>query len=120
MPQPFAFILFVAIPTALTYTIGFLVMDYKSVLAEQHQQNQSPITHNAKGHQSHQVIIYQDSSDGCEGFRYLVFDLSKPAAIISFEDIAGKQSPDTTKDWELAASYMLKIHLKNVTQGSVI
>ena len=29
MPKPFVFILFVAILTALTYTIGFLVMDYK-------------------------------------------------------------------------------------------
>ena len=117
MPKPFVFILFVAILTALTYTIGFLVMDYKSVLAEQHQQNQSSITHDAKGHQSNHVIIFQDFSDGARDPGTLVFDLSKPAAIISFEDIAGKQSPDAAKVWEVGSKLFAQKTLKKCYTG---
>ena len=91
-------------------------MDYKSVLAEQHQQNQSSITHDAKGHQSH-TVIFQDSSDGARDPGTLVFDLSKPAAIISFDSIAGKQSPDAAKIWEVGSKLFAQKTLKKCYTG---
>jgi hypothetical protein len=55
-------------------------------LSEQ-QNNQTSIPHNAKGHESHQVIIFQNSSDGLKYTGMVTFSLSKPADIISFEEI---------------------------------
>ena len=78
----------IAILVGLTFTIGqLLVENDNSVLAQQEQKNQTSIQHNAKGHESHQVIIFQNSSDGLKYSRIVTFDLSKPADFISFEEI---------------------------------
>jgi hypothetical protein len=47
----------------------------------------------------------------------LVFDLSKPAAIISFDSIAGKQSPDAAKIWEFGSKLFAQKALKKCYTG---
>ncbi|MDQ4074302.1 MAG: hypothetical protein M3162_08380 [Thermoproteota archaeon] len=90
---------------------------------QQTQQNQSSVPHDAKGHESHQVIVFQNSSDGIRYSGTVTFNLSKPADVISFEDITGKQPPpppNTTKVWEVGSKqFVPKTLLKNVTSGSV-
>ena len=73
------------------------------VLAQQEQNNQTSIPHNAKGHESHQVIIFQNSSDGLKYTGMVTFSLSKPADVISFEEITDGQQPvnATKKIWEV-------------------
>jgi hypothetical protein len=66
------------------------------------------------------LSFFQDSSDGVRDPGTNVFDLSKPAAIISFEDIAGKQSPVLQRSGRLAASKLFAQKTqKIVTQGSI-
>src|SRR3954468_22288331 len=90
----------IAILAGLTFVIGhILVENDNNVLAQQQQQNnQTSTPHNAKGHESHQVIIFQNSSDGLKYTGMVTFSLSKPADVISFEQITGGQQPaNTTK-----------------------
>ena len=55
----------IAILAGLTFVIGqILVENGNHVLGLSEQNNQPSIPHNAKGHESHQVIIFQNSSDG--------------------------------------------------------
>lgn len=91
---------------------------------EQQQQNQSSssVPHNAKGHESHQVIIFQNSSDGTAYSGTVTFNLSKPADIISFEEITDEQSTDnvTKNIWEVGdRKFVPNTLLKNVTNGTV-
>ena len=107
----------------LTFVIGqILVEDGNNVLAQQQQNNQTSIPHNAKGHESHQVIIFQNSTDGLKYTGKVTFHLSKPADLISFEEVTDGQQPAnaTKKIWEVGdKKFVPSTLLKNVTDGSI-
>ena len=113
----------IAILAGLTFVIGqILVENGNNVLAQQQQQNnQTSIPHNAKGHESHQVIIFQNSSDGLKYTGTVTFSLSKPADVISFEEITDGQPANATKKiWEVGdKKFVPNTLLKNVTDGSL-
>ncbi len=114
----------IAILAGLTFVIGqILVENGNNVLAQQQQQqnNQTSIPHNAKGHESHQVIIFQNSSDGLKYTGTVTFSLSKPADVISFEEITDGQPANATKKiWEVGdKKFVPSTLLKNVTDGSL-
>lgn len=112
----------VVVVFGITVALGDAVVESNNALAQQQQQqNQTSIPHNAKGHESHQVIPFQNASEGIKYSGTVTFNLSKPADIISFEDITGKQpTTNTTKTWEIGDKvFAIKTLLKNVTQGSV-
>jgi hypothetical protein len=113
----------IAILAGLTFVIGqILVENGNNVLAQLKQKNQTSIPHNAKGHESHQVIIFQNSSGGLKYTGMVTFSLSKPADVISFEEITdGQQPANTTKKiWEVGdKKFVPSTLLKNVTEGSI-
>jgi hypothetical protein len=117
--------LFIALLAGLSFGIGSILTENNKSMAQQQQQqetqqNQSSVSHDAKGHESHQVIVFQNASDGIRYSGTVTFNLSKPADVISFEDITGKQPPNTTKAWEVGnKQFAPKTLLKNVTNGSV-
>ncbi len=114
--------LIIALIAGLSFGIGSTLTENNKSMAQQQQtqQNQSSVPHNAKGHESHQVIVFQDSSDGIRYSGTVAFNLSKPADVILFEDITGKQPPNTTKVWEVGnKQFVPKTLLKNATSGSV-
>lgn len=114
--------LIIAVVAGTAFALGTALMENNNALAQQQQQqNQTSIPHNAKGHQSHQVIIFQNASDGVRYTGTVTFNLSKPADVISFDDITGKQpTTNTTKTWEVGNKiFATKTLAKNVTQGSV-
>ena len=114
--------LFIAGLTILTFAISQMVFleNTNMVLAQQQQVNQTSNAHNAKGHESHQVIIFQDSSDGLTYSGTVTFNLSKPADVISFEEVTEAPTNETKKIWEVGdKKYVPNTLLKNVTNGSV-
>lgn len=122
--------LFIAALASLTFGMFHIILENgNKVLAQtEEQQNQTSIAHNAIGHESHQVIIFQNSSDGLKYSGMITFDLSKPADVISFEEIINEeqqqqqqQPANTTKNiWEVEdKKFVPKTLLKNVTEGSV-
>ncbi|HYG00130.1 MAG TPA: hypothetical protein VD815_08560 [Candidatus Saccharimonadales bacterium] len=119
--------LFVALMAGLTFAmIQIVVENGNKVLAQQkegQQSNQtSSVPHNAKGHESHQVIVFQNSSDGISYSGTVTFNLSKPADIISFEEVTTAAEPTnaTKMIWEVGdKKFVPKTLLKNTTSGSV-
>ena len=114
----------IAILAGLTFVIGQILVEHgNNVLAQQQQQNnQTSIPHDAKGHESHQVIIFQNSSDGLKYEGMVTFSLSKPADVISFEEVTdGQQHANATKKiWEVGdKKFAPNTLLKNVTEGSL-
>ena len=114
----------IAILAGLTFVIGqILVENGNNVLGLSKQQNnQTSTPHNAKGHDSHQVIIFQNSSDGLKYTGMVTFSLSKPTDVISFDEITDGQQPAnaTKKIWEVGdKKFVPSTLLKNVTEGSI-
>jgi hypothetical protein len=119
-----AYGLSIAILAGLTFVIGqILVENGNNVLGLSEQQNnQTSTPHNAKGHDSHQVIIFQNSSDGLKYTGMVTFSLSKPTDVISFDEITDGQQPAnaTKKIWEVGdKKFVPSTLLKNVTEGSI-
>jgi hypothetical protein len=114
----------IAILAGLTFAMGqILVENGNHVLGlSEQQKNQTSIPHNAKGHESHQVIIFQNPSDGLKYTGMITFSLSKPADVILFEEITDGQPANATKKiWEVGdKKFVPSTLLKNVTDGSVI
>ena len=83
--------------------------------------NQTSIPHNTKGHESHQVIVFQNSGDGLKYTGTVTFSLSKPVDVISFEEITDGQPANATKKiWEVGdKKFVPSTLLKNVTEGSI-
>jgi mannose/fructose-specific phosphotransferase system component IIA len=107
----------------LTMVIALTTENNKALAQQQQQQNQTQasIPHNAKGHESHQIVNFQNSSDGATYAGTVTFNSSKPVDIISFEDVTGKQNANTTiKLWESGDKKLMPTTLlKNITEGSV-
>ena len=117
----FAYGLFIAGLTVLTFSISQIVsVENVNVVLAQQQVNQTSIAHNAKGHESHQVIIFQNSNDGLTYSGTVTFNLSKPADVISFEEVTENPTNATKKIWEVGdKKFVPNTLLKNVTNGSV-
>ena len=114
----------IVILAGLTIAISQIVGENgNDVLAQTGEQNnKTSIAHNANGHESHQVIIFQNSSDGLKYTGMVTFNLSKPADVISFEEITNEEQPAnaTKKIWEVGdKKFVPETLLKNVTTGSV-
>lgn len=118
--------LFIAVLTGLSFGInqtGFV--DNGNVVSAQQEEkiqqvNQTSVAHNAIGHESHQVIIFQNSSDGVTYSGTVTFNLSKPADVISFEEVTEDRTNATKKIWEVGdKKFVPNTLLKNVTNGSV-
>lgn len=96
---------------------GF-ISDSSKVMAQ--QENKSSVPHSAKGHENHQVIIFQNSTDGIKYSGTLSFNLSKVADIISFDDMTGKDTSNFSKIWYSGDKELIPTTLlKNVTDGTV-
>jgi hypothetical protein len=124
--KTFVFTLSIVLIAGITLSMGIALTaeDSKAQAQQQQQQQnqtQASIPHNAKGHESHQIVNFQNSSDGVTYTGTVTFNSSKPVDVISFEDITGKQNANTTiKIWESGDKKLLPITLlKNVTEGSV-
>jgi hypothetical protein len=126
--KTFVFALSMVLVAGITLSMGIALTagDSKAQAQQQQQQQQqnqtqASIPHNAKGHESHQIVNFQNSSDGVTYTGTVTFNSSKPVDVISFEDITGKQNANTTiKIWESGDKKLLPITLlKNVTEGSV-
>lgn len=113
--------LFIATLTGLTFAINQTLLENGNNALAQIQQNQTSIPHDAKGHESHQVIIFQNPSDGITYSGVVSFNLSKPADVIAFEDITEKETTNATKMiWEVGdKKFSPNTLLKNVTEGSI-
>ncbi|TVP41372.1 hypothetical protein [Candidatus Nitrosocosmicus arcticus] len=115
---------FIAILASLTFALLPIGGENgNNVLAQAGEQNnQSSIAHNAKGHEAHQVIIFQNSGDGLKYTGMVTFNLSKPADVISFEEITKEDQPAnaTKKMWEVGdKKFVPSTLLKNVSDGSI-
>ncbi len=116
--------LFITILASLTFALFPIVGENgNKVLAQDGEQNnKTSIAHNAKGHESHQVIIFQNSSDGLKYTGMVTFNLSKPADVISFEEVTNEEQPAnaTKKIWEVGdKKFVPSTLLKNATTGSL-
>ena len=99
-----------------------VVLDFNYVDAtEQAGQTSVSEPHNAKGHQSHQVVNLQNPNEGIVYKGTITFHSSKPVDIIEYEDVTGQQSTNATVNvWEVnGKEYAPKTLMKNVTEGTV-
>jgi len=113
--------LFIATLAGLTFAVSQILLENGDRVLAQTQQNQTSIPHDAKWHESHQVIIFQNPNDSITYTGLVTFNLSKPADVIAFENITGKETTNATKKiWEVGdKKFVPNTLLKNVTEGSV-
>ena len=94
-------------------------------LEAQQQQTQTSMPHNAKGHESHQAVHMQNSSQGVVYNGTVTFNTSKPVDIIAYDDVTGQQQQQqntsaTANVWDVNGNkYAPKTLMKNVTEGTV-
>jgi hypothetical protein len=83
-------------------------------------QTQPSIPHNAKGHESHQVVNLQNATEGTTYTGKVTFNSSKPVDVITLEDITGQTSNGTVKVWDVdGKQYATKTLMTNATKGTV-
>ncbi len=119
--------LFAILVVGIIITIDIILTDNNKVQAQkqqqQHQlyQTQSSIPHNAKGHESHQIVNFQNPRDNVTYKGTLIFNSSKPIDIISYTETTGQQNTNTPiKIWEVGyKKFTPKTLLKNATKGTV-
>ncbi|MDQ6723896.1 MAG: hypothetical protein M3Z01_06500 [Thermoproteota archaeon] len=119
-----AYGLFVVLISGITLSIDNILTENNKIQAQQQQQQQqirSSIPHNAKGHESHQIVNFQNSSDSKNYKGTVIFNSSKHVDIISYKEMTGQQNTNTTtKVWEVGnKKFIPKTLLKNVTKGTV-
>jgi hypothetical protein len=118
----FALCLIVLLIYAMTLNISnILVINNKVQAQQQLHKTQTSIPHNAKGHASHQVVNFQNFSDGVIYKGTVIFNSSKPVDIISYNEVTGQQNvKPPIKVWEVGdKKFIPKTLLKNVTRGTV-
>jgi hypothetical protein len=90
---------------------------------QQQQQTQTSMPHNAKGHESHQAVYIQNSSQGVVYNGTVTFNSSKAVDIIAIEEVTGQQQQNvsaTANVWDVSGiKYAPKTLMKNVTEGTV-
>ena len=108
----------------IIFTMGNLLLENKIIAQQQQQQKQqtlSSIPHNAKGHESHQIVNFIDLNDSVIYKGTVAFNSSKPVDIISYKESNGNQTTNSTiKFWEIGnKKFIPKTLLKNSTNGNV-
>ena len=106
----------------IIFTMSNLLLENKIIAQQQgHQQTLSSIPHNAKGHQSHQIVNFIDLNDSVIYKGTVAFNSSKPVDIISYTEVTGNQNTNSTiKFWEIGnKKFIPKTLLKNSTNGNV-
>lgn len=87
---------------------------------QQQQMTLASIPHNAKGHESHQVVNLQNATEGSVYTGTVTFNSSKPVDIMAYEDVTGKNTNSTVKIWEVdSKKFATKTLAKNATQGTL-
>ena len=112
---------FISTLAVLTFAMAQMSFDDITNVFAQLQQNQTSVPHHAKGYESHQVIIFQNPTEKVIYSGMVTFNLLKPADVIAFEDITGKDNTNAFKKvWEVGdKKFVPTTLLKNVTEGSV-
>ena len=105
----------------IIFTMGNLLLENKIIAQQQQQQTLSSIPHNAKGHQSHQIVNFIDLNDSVIYKGTVAFNSSKPVDIISYTEVTGNQTTNSTiKFWEIGnKKFIPKTLIKNSTNGNV-
>jgi hypothetical protein len=87
----------------------------------QQQTTQTSVQHNAKGHESHQVVNLQNTTEGVIYSGTVTFNSSKPTDIIAIDDITGQTNTNATVQvWEVnGKKFAPKTLMKNATEGTV-
>lgn len=85
------------------------------------KQTLSSIPHNAKGHQSHQIVNFQNPTDDVIYKGTVVFNSTKPVDIVSYKELAADQNSNSTvKIWEVGnKKFVPETLLSNSTGGTV-
>ncbi len=122
--KTFAICLIVLLMYAMTLNISNILTINNKVQAQQQEQlhkTQTSIPHNAKGHESHQVVNFQNASEGVIYKGTVIFNSSKPVDIISYSEVTGQQNAKMPiKVWEIGdKKFIPKTLLKNVAKGTV-
>ena len=113
-------LLIVAI-VGIAFTTSTIILTNNQLEAQQ-QQTQTSMPHNAKGHESHQAVYMQNSSQGVVYNGTVTFSTSKPVDIIAIEDVTGQQQnvSATANVWDVNGNkFAPKTLMKNVTEGTV-
>ncbi len=115
-----AYGLFIVLISGITLSINNTLTENNKIQAQQ-QQTHSSIPHNAKGHEPHQIVNFQNSSDSKIYKGTVIFKSSKHVDIISYKEMTGQQNANTPiKIWEVGnKKFIPKTLLKNVTKGTV-
>jgi hypothetical protein len=117
--------IFAILVLGITITVGNILVGNNKIQAQKQPQQiektQTSIPHNAKGHESHQIVNFQNSSDGITYKGIVLFNSSKPIDIISYTEMTGQQNTNATvKIWEVGdKKFIPKTLLKNATKGTV-
>ena len=116
-------LLIVAI-VGIAFATSTSILNNNQLEAQQQQQTQTSMSHNAKGHESHQAVYMQNASQGVVYNGTATFNSSKPVDIIAIDDVTGQQQQQnvsaTANVWDVSGSkYAPKTLMKNVTEGTV-
>jgi hypothetical protein len=113
------FALSILLAITIILTMGNLLLENK-IMAQQ-QQTLSSMPHNAKGHQSHQIVNFINPNDSVIYKGTVKFNSSKPVDIISYTEVTGNQTTNSTiKFWEIGNKKVIpKTLIKNSTNGNV-
>lgn len=116
-----AIIISISLFTSILYQNNLMVLALENYTQQQRNNEvvQTSIPHNAKGHESHQIVNFQTPSEGMVYNGTVTFKASKPVDIIIYNEIFGLKNPKT-KVWEInGKNYEPKILLKNVSEGKL-
>jgi hypothetical protein len=123
--KTFTICLIVLLMYAITLNLSNILTINNKVQAQQQKQQlhktQTSIPHNAKGHESHQVVNFQNASEGVIYKGTVIFNSSKPVDIISYSEVTGQQNAKIPiKVWEVGdKKFIPKTLLKDVAKGTV-
>ena len=84
------------------------------------KQTISSIPHNAKGHQSHQIVNFQNLTDDIIYKGTVSFNSTEPVDIISYTNLNDQNTTHSVKIWEVGNKKLVpKTLLKDSTNGTV-
>jgi hypothetical protein len=117
----------IGIALLLTITIMFFSLNSLVEIKANAQQSQplqkqtiSSIPHNAKGHQSHQIVNFQNLTDDIIYKGTVVFNSTAPVDIISYTNLNDQNTTHSVKIWEVGDKKLIpKTLLKDSTNGTV-
>lgn len=114
------FVLSILLAITIIFTVGNLLLENK-IMAQQQQQTLSSIPHNAKGHQSHQIVNFIGPNYSIIYKGTVIFNSTKPVDIISYTEVTGNQTTNSTiKFWEIGSKkFIPNTLIKNSTKGNV-